>query len=62
MIVVTSHELVNELSDEKRFKKYIGSSLTQVRYVYLNSFPTILSLDRSMQKSGWRWSVHGPWR
>lgn len=34
MIVVTSHELVNELSDEKRFKKYIGSSLTQVRYVY----------------------------
>ena len=43
--MVTSHELVNELSDEKRFKKMIGSSLIEVRYVISDfySYGIILS-------------------
>lgn len=39
--MANSHELVNELSDEKRFKKYIGSSLNEVRYVPLTSTPAL---------------------
>jgi hypothetical protein len=52
LVAVNSYALVNELSDDKRFKKHVGPALSQVRNLLGDALFTVSILDQHHFISG----------